>query len=64
MKKISNYMINVFSSETYEKVLYAYILFRTELITNIKGLRDILILNKPDEPLPDAVEKDKNSKKK
>jgi hypothetical protein len=63
-EKISNYMINVFNNETYEKVLYAYILFRTELITNIKGLRDILILNKPDEPLPDSLENDKNSKKK
>lgn len=49
--KINSYLINIFNSETYEKVLYSYILFRTELLTAIKGLRDILELNKPDEPL-------------
>lgn len=51
VKKINNYLINIFNSETYEKVLYSYILFRTELLTAIKGLRIILKLDKPDEPL-------------
>ena len=58
-EKISNYMINIFNNEPYEKVLYAYIVFRTELVTNIKGIRDILILNKPEEPLPDQQENKK-----
>jgi len=44
-------MINIFNNETYEKVLYSYILFRTELITCIKGLRDILKLDNPDEDI-------------
>ena len=49
--------INIFNSETYEKVLYSYILFRTELLTAIKGLRTVLKLNKPDEPLKLPSEK-------
>lgn len=48
-EKINNYLINIFNSETYEKVLYSYILFRTEMITAIKGLRDILKLNQVDD---------------
>lgn len=47
--KINNYMINIFSEEEYEKLVYVYILFRTELVTCIKGIRDILKLNNPDE---------------
>lgn len=57
VKKINNYLINIFNSETYEKVLYSYILFRTELLTAIKGLRTVLKLNKPDEPLKLPSEK-------
>ena len=49
--KINNYMINIFSEEEYEKLLYVYVLFRTELVTCVKGIRDILKLNKPDEKL-------------
>lgn len=51
LKKIHDYLINIFNKEKYEKNLYTYILFRTELITAIKGLRDILKLEKPDEKL-------------
>ena len=57
VKKINNYLINIFNSETYEKVLYSYILFRTELLTAIKGLRTVLKLNKPDETLKLPSEK-------
>ena len=49
LEKIQNYLVNIFNVEKYEKNLYAYILFRTEFITSIKGLRDILKLEKPDE---------------
>lgn len=47
-KKIRNYLENTFKSEPYERVLYAYILFRTELLTAIKSLRDVLKLNQED----------------
>ena len=49
LKKINDYLMNIFNKETYDKNLYVYILFRTEFITSIKGLRDILKLEKPDE---------------
>lgn len=47
--KINNYMINIYSEEEYEKLLYVYVLFRTELTNCIKGTRDILKLNKIEE---------------
>ena len=47
--KMENYLENIFNSEAYEKVVYNYVLFRTEMITNIKGLRDVLDLNKPED---------------
>ena len=47
-EKIRNYLENTFKSEPYERVLYAYILFRTELLTAIKSLRDVLKLNQED----------------
>ena len=50
-KKIENYLINIFNSESYEKVLYTYILFRTEMLTSIKGLRRILDLDHMDKKL-------------
>lgn len=49
--KINLYMTKIFESEEYEKILYAYVLFRTELITNIKGIRDILKLDSPEEEI-------------
>lgn len=49
--KINNYMINIYENEDYEKLLYVYILFRTELTTCIRGIRDILKLNNLDEKL-------------
>lgn len=49
--KITNYLINIFNKETYERALYTYILFRTELITSIKGLRGVLDLDHPDREL-------------
>lgn len=51
VEKINNYLTHIFNLESYDKELYTYILFRTEMITNIKGLRDILKLNKPDEEI-------------
>ena len=50
-KKLKNYLLNFFNNEEYEKVLYAYVLFRTEMITAIKGLRRILDLDHPDREL-------------
>ena len=47
--KIRNYLENTFKSESYEHVLYAYILFRTELLTAIKSLRDVLKLNQEED---------------
>jgi len=44
-EKIKEYLENVFNKEMYEKVLYTYIVFRTELITSIKALRRVLKLN-------------------
>jgi len=49
IKKIENYIINIFNSETYEKNLYNYILFRTELISIVKELRRVLKLNDPED---------------
>lgn len=49
--KINNYMINIYSNEDYERLLYVYVLFRTELTTCVKGIRDILNLNKLDEEI-------------
>lgn len=50
-EKMNSYLINIFNNEKYEKVLYSYILFRTELLTAVKGLRGILKLENPDEKL-------------
>ena len=47
-EKIRNYLENTFQSEPYERVIYAYILFRTELSTAIKSLGDVLKLNQED----------------
>ena len=49
--KINNYMTEIFMSDNYERELYTYVLFRTELISNIKGLRDTLKLEDPNEDL-------------
>jgi hypothetical protein len=46
IEKLENYINEVFYGEKYEKALYVYILLRTELLTNIKLLREILELNK------------------
>jgi len=45
IEKLENYINEVFYGEKYEKALYVYILLRTELLTNIKLLREILGLN-------------------
>lgn len=47
--KIHDYLIDVFGSETYEKALYVYIMFRTELLILIKQLRKLLGLNEVDD---------------
>ena len=44
-EKIKNYLTNLYLVNEYEKNLYAYILFRTELLATIKELRHILKLN-------------------
>jgi hypothetical protein len=49
VEKIDSYLINIFNSERYEKALYNYILFRTELISVVKGLRRTLKLDQIDE---------------
>jgi len=49
--KINTYMTKIYSSDSYERLLYIYILFRTELTTCIKGIRDILRLNNLDEKI-------------
>jgi len=48
-EKIRNYLLNTFENDAYEKALYAYIMLRTELLTAIKLLRDILKLNEVEE---------------
>lgn len=45
VEKIDKYLINIFNTEIYEKALYNYILFRTELISVVKGLRRTLKLD-------------------
>ena len=44
INKIESYLINIYNSETYERNLYTYILYRTELISIVKELRNILKL--------------------
>lgn len=44
-EKIREYLNNVFESDTYERCLYIYILLRTELLTEIKKLRQVLEVN-------------------
>lgn len=48
-EKIGDYLKDIFKDETYERALYAYILFRTELLTIVKTTRDLLELNKVNE---------------
>jgi len=47
-EKLSHYIKEVFPDEKYEKALYVYILLRTEFVTVIKSLRELLELNKTD----------------
>lgn len=47
--KIEDYLNDVFTGDTYEKALYAYVLFRTELLVAVKQLRSLLKLNEVDE---------------
>ena len=44
-EKIRDYLKEIFVSEKYEKSLYAYILMRTELLSLVKMLREILLIN-------------------
>lgn len=50
-EKIKSYLQHLFNTQTYDKQIYTYVLYRTEMITNIKGIRAVLELNKPDEKL-------------
>lgn len=43
--KVKVYLEKTFKDESYEKNLYAYIILRTELLTAIKSLREVLKLN-------------------
>jgi hypothetical protein len=47
-EKLSHYIKEVFPDEKYEKALYVYILLRTEFVTVIRSLRELLELNKTD----------------
>lgn len=47
-EKISDYISLSFSRDKYEKVLYTYILLRTEFLTILNRLRDILKLDSED----------------
>ncbi len=47
-EKLTHYIKEVFPDEKYEKALYVYILLRTELVTAIKSIRELLELNKTD----------------
>ena len=47
--KIHDYLIDNFEYAGYEENIYAYVLFRTELLTIIKNLRDTLGLNDVDD---------------
>lgn len=51
VEKINNYIVNLFATDDYERQLYSYVMFRTELVSNIKMLRDVLDLNHLDEPI-------------
>lgn len=51
VEKINLYLRKLYPSDTYEKMLYTYVLYRTELLTNIQGIRSILELNNPDAKL-------------
>ena len=44
-EKIRTYLINVFKNRTYEQNLYVYVMLRSELLTAIKLLRNVLKLN-------------------
>jgi len=45
IEKLRNYITESFVNEKYERALYVYILLRTELITIIRLLRELLQLN-------------------
>lgn len=47
--KIKDYLNDVFVGDSYEKALYAYVMFRTELLVVLKQLRRLLKLNEVDE---------------
>lgn len=43
--KVHDYLMDVFEYNNYEKNVYAYVLFRTELLTIVKNIRNSLKLN-------------------
>jgi len=60
-EKLKVYITEVFHTEKYEKALYNYILLRTELITIVKLLRDVLNLNDSEEkPIQKEQETEKD----
>lgn len=44
IKKITDYLVNIFNGETYQACLYAYVVYRTEFIALLKAIKDILKL--------------------
>ena len=56
----SDFKLN-YIEEQYEKSLYVYVLMRTELLTIIKLLREMLVLNKNSKKAEDENPKTKNS---
>lgn len=59
IEKLESYITDVFYGEQYEKSLYVYILLRTELLTNIKLLRQVLNLDKREKELETEKNKEK-----
>jgi len=52
-KKLDDYLLGQLATKKYEESLYIYILLRTELVTLIRSLRNMLKLDVKDENLKD-----------
>ena len=61
IEKLKSYVKLNYIEEQYEKSLYVYVLMRTELLTIIKLLREMLVLNKNSKKAEDENPKTKNS---
>jgi hypothetical protein len=60
-EKLKTYTVEVFHTEKYERALYNYVLMRTELLTIVKLLRDVLSLDdSSDKPIQKVEETKEN----